>query len=192
MTIMDQLGIYEQLSIELVLLDRDGVLNRNLDRGVRCEADWVWLTGARAAVRMLAEHGMRLMVVTNQSYIGRGALTIRQLEAIHRQMLWDLQPAPLDVADILYCPHGPDEGCICRKPKPGLINKALQKCGVSPGRAVLIGDHESDIVAAGAAGCWSLHVRTGRGSPPEDTQPGYLGSVADLYTAASMLVALDR
>lgn len=189
---MDQLGIYNHLAIELVLLDRDGVLNRNLDRGVRCEADWVWLTGARTAVRMLDEHGLRLMVVTNQGSIGRGVLTIRQLEVIHRRMLRDLQPATLDVADILYCPHRPGEGCICRKPKPGLIRKALQRSGVSPGRAILIGDHESDIVAAGAADCWSLHVRTGRGSPPEGIRPGYLGSVADLYTAARMLVAPDR
>ena len=61
-----------------------------------------------------------------------------------------------------------------------------------PGRAIVIGDHESDIEAAGAAGCWSLHVRTGRGDPPPGTLPGYLGTIADLYIAAKMLVAPQR
>jgi D-glycero-D-manno-heptose 1,7-bisphosphate phosphatase len=141
---------------------------------------------------MLAEQRLRLMVVTNQGNIGRGILSVRQLNAIHRRMLRDLRPAPFNLTDILYCPHRPDEGCICRKPKPGLIHTALELSGVSPAQAMIIGDHESDIAAAAAAGCWSLHVQTGRGSLPEGACPGYLGSVADLHAAAKMLIRLTR
>jgi D-glycero-D-manno-heptose 1,7-bisphosphate phosphatase len=184
--------VHELLTLELVLLDRDGVLNRNLDRGVLHEDDWVWVAGARTAVRMLADRGLRLMVVTNQGNIGRGLLTVSGLAAIHRRMLRELRPAPLGIADVLYCPHRPDEGCDCRKPKPGLIHKALENSGVSPRRAILIGDHESDIMAAEAAGCMSLHVQTGRGGPPGGAPPGYLGTVADLFTAANLLVAPRR
>jgi len=152
----------------------------------------VWLPGATTAVRLLAEHGVRLMVVTNQANIGRGTLTTAQLVMIHSGIVRELRPAGLTLTDILYCPHRPEDGCACRKPEPGLIRTALRMSGASAERTLLIGDHESDIAAAGAAGCWSLHVRSGRGSPPVGPRPHYLGSVADLFTAAQILTAVDR
>lgn len=189
---IDDVRLPACLRPEFVLLDRDGVLNRNVDKGVRCEAGWVWLPGATTAVRLLAEHGVRLMVVTNQANIGRGILITAQLAVIHSRMVRELRPARLALTDILYCPHRPEDGCACRKPEPGLIRMALRMSGASAARTILIGDHESDIAAAGAAGCWSLHVRSGRGSPPVGYRPRYLGSVADLFTAAQILTAADQ
>lgn len=178
------------LRLELVLLDRDGVLNSNLDRGVRRPADWVWLPGARTAVRILACQGIRLMVVTNQANIGRGTLSIAELTVIHRVMVRGLRAARLGLDDILYCPHRPEDHCPCRKPQPGLIRTAMRRAGASPAATVLIGDHESDIAAGAAGGCWTIHVRCGRGQPPADPPPGYLGSVVDLLEAARALTRM--
>lgn len=183
----DPAELPSQLEIHLVLLDRDGVLNRNLASGVRSEADWAWLPGAAGAVRLLARSA-RVMIVTNQANIGRGLLTVRQLTAIHRRMLSDLDVADLALGDILYCPHRPDDRCTCRKPKAGLALAALRRAAAEAEHTILIGDHESDIATAAAAGCWSLHVRTGRGARPAAAMPRYLGSVADLAAAAKMVV----
>lgn len=183
----DPADLPDRLAIHLVLLDRDGVLNRNLARGVRSEADWIWLPGAADAVRLIARSA-RVMILTNQANIGRGLLKVGQLTAIHRRMLSDLDIADLTIGDILYCPHRPDDGCHCRKPKTGLALAALRRAEAEAEHTIMIGDHESDIETAAAAGCWSLHVRTGRGQRPAAGLPRYLGSVTDLRTAARMVV----
>ncbi|WP_390479763.1 HAD hydrolase-like protein, partial [Frankia casuarinae] len=104
-------------------------------------------------------------------------------------MVDELRPAQVGLADVLYCPHPPEDGCFCRKPEPGLVHAAMRMGGVSAEQTLLIGDQESDIAAAGAAGCWSLHVQSGRGSPPAGSWPRYLGSVASLLVAARILIA---
>lgn len=176
----------------LILLDRDGVLNRNLDQGVRQPADWLWLPGSVAAVHRLASQGWRLMVITNQANIGRGLLSTVILDSIHQGMVNDLQVAELTLSDVLYCPHRHEDGCGCRKPKPGLVTRALQLAKISADHTVLIGDHESDIAAAACAGCWSMHVRSGRGAPPRGRWNNYLGSVQDLSVAAEVLTSIVR
>ncbi|GAA4232416.1 D-glycero-beta-D-manno-heptose 1,7-bisphosphate 7-phosphatase [Actinomadura meridiana] len=175
------------LDLDLVLLDRDGVLNRNLDQGVRHWSDWEWLPGARRAVRMLAESGTRTMVVTNQSNVGRGVLTHAELNAIHCCMIDGLRPACFSLDDIFACPHTPDDGCPCRKPRPGLLHAALKRARARPDRTLLIGDQQSDMAAAQAAGCWSIHVQSGKGAPPEGTGPTHLGSARDLLSAVRSL-----
>jgi D-glycero-D-manno-heptose 1,7-bisphosphate phosphatase len=189
---MDDLRLPEALRPDLILLDRGGVLNRNLDQGVRQPDDWTWLPGSVAAVRHLASEGRRLMVITNQANIGRGLLSTAVLDSIHRRMVGDLQPAGLTLSDVLYCPHRREDGCGCRKPEPGLVTGALKLANTSAAHTILIGDHETDIAAAADAGCWSLHVRSGRGAPPTGRWNNYLGSVADLRTAARVLTLVGR
>lgn len=174
-------------SLELVLLDRDGVLNRDLGRGLESAHEWTWLPGSRAAVRQLRDSDLRVMVVTNQANIGHGLLTEEELSATHRQMIQDLRPAQIAPGDILHCPHRAEDGCSCRKPQPGMILQALRMSGANPGNTLLIGDHESDIGAAEAAGIWSLHVQSGRGAPPVGQFARYLGSVADLAAAVETI-----
>ncbi|MEU7599308.1 HAD hydrolase-like protein [Streptomyces sp. NPDC039022] len=89
---------------------------------------------------------------------------------------------------MLYCPHSPDTGCSCRKPRPGLLHAALTRMGAVPDETVLVGDHESDLLAAEAVGCWSLHVRSGRGAFPGRWPRGCLGSVRDLRAATLLLL----
>jgi D-glycero-D-manno-heptose 1,7-bisphosphate phosphatase len=129
------------LDPELILLDRDGVLNENLAGGVRGVADWTWVPGSVTAVRLLAAQGRRLMVVTNQAIVARRLLSTADLDVIHRHLLLDVQLADLTLADILYCPHGPQERCGCRKPEPGLVTSALTRAGVDASRALQVGDH---------------------------------------------------
>ncbi|WP_165959048.1 HAD-IIIA family hydrolase [Actinomadura sp. KC345] len=180
------------LAFDLVLLDRDGVLNRDLARGVRHQSDWEWLPEAREAVRMLSESGTRMMVVTNQANIGRGLLARAELNAIHRRMIDGLRPVRFSLDDVFACPHTPDDGCLCRKPRPGMILAALKRAQVRPDRTLLIGDQESDIAAAQAAGCWAIHVRSGKGDPPEDARAGHLGSACDLLSVVRSLHGSDR
>ncbi|MFB6848993.1 D-glycero-alpha-D-manno-heptose-1,7-bisphosphate 7-phosphatase [Streptomyces sp. NPDC056373] len=173
-----------------VLLDRDGVLNVNRPDHVTDPGQWQWLPGARTACARLAGLGVaRFAVVTNQSVVGRGPLTERGLRDIHDRMTADLAAAGAPRPVVLHCPHLPETGCPCRKPRPGMLLQALNRLGVAPAEALLVGDHDTDLEAAAAAGCWSLHVRTGRGAL-EVLRPGCLGSMADLGAVAELVAGL--
>ncbi|GAA3733393.1 D-glycero-beta-D-manno-heptose 1,7-bisphosphate 7-phosphatase [Plantactinospora mayteni] len=176
--------------LKLVILDRDGVLNENREDYVTRIEDFVWTAGAPAACARISAAGLALAVVTNQSAVGRGLLPEATLDAIHARLADGLAALGVPRPLILHCPHLPADGCECRKPRPGLVRAALRHLGVAPGEALLVGDHESDLAAAAAAGCWSLHVRSGRGAPPTRPPRGYLGSVRDLPAVADLLTAL--
>ncbi|MEV5887112.1 HAD family hydrolase [Streptomyces sp. NPDC052020] len=173
-----------------VLLDRDGVLNVNRPDHVTHPAQWQWLPGAVDACCRLTDLGIpRIAVVTNQSAVGRGLLTADGLSRIHDRMTADLAEAGVPRPVVVHCPHLPDAGCPCRKPRPGMLVQALEKLGVAPAEALLVGDHDTDLAAAAEAGCWSVHVRTGRGRL-ETLRPGCLGSVADLGAVAGLVASL--
>jgi D-glycero-D-manno-heptose 1,7-bisphosphate phosphatase len=173
--------------LKLVILDRDGVLNKNQEHHVTRVEDFTWIRGARPACRRISGARLALALVTNQAAVGRGLLSETTLAEIHDRLTKDLAACGVSGPLILHCPHVPEAGCDCRKPRPGLVRAALRHFRVEPGQAVLIGDHESDLFAAAAAGCWSLHVRSGRGKPPDRPPRRYLGSVRDLSAAADWL-----
>lgn len=140
---------------KVIFLDRDGTLNRRPPRAeyVTAPEDFIWLVGAREAVRLLKEKGYAVYLVTNQPGIARNRLTWKALNAIHDKMRWELREAGGDVDDIFICPHGWDEGCGCRKPKPGMLYQAQKKYSLDLTQCVLIGDDQRDIEAGEAAGC---------------------------------------
>lgn len=148
--------------VEAVLFDRDGTLvadvpyngDPSLVRPV---------PGAEAAVTRLRRAGLRIGMVTNQSGVGRGLLTRRQVESVNRRV--EEVVGPLDT--ILYCPHAPEEDCRCRKPAPGLVVEAARRLGVHPRRCVVVGDILSDVVAAQAAGARPILVPNGHTEPRE-------------------------
>ncbi|ATL25026.1 D-glycero-alpha-D-manno-heptose-1,7-bisphosphate 7-phosphatase [Streptomyces formicae] len=174
--------------LQAVLLDRDGVLNVNRPDHVTRAEQWRWLPGALDACARLTGLGLRLAVVTNQAAIGNGLLTAHELDRIHDHMAADLAAVGVPRPVILHCPHPSAARCPCRKPRPGLLTGALDRLGVRPAQTLMVGDHETDMMAATAAGCWSLHVRSGRGGPPA-AQPGCLGSVPALREAAELVAA---
>jgi histidinol-phosphate phosphatase family protein len=138
-----------------VLLDRDGVLNKNPGRGkyVRSWAEWEWLPGAKEALRLLKDFGHQAIVISNQAGIALGELTEQDLSDIHRHMTADVLKAGGQIAAIYYCPHGREDGCQCRKPRPGMLHQAQRDFNLDLSRTWFIGDDERDGQAAEAAGC---------------------------------------
>jgi D-glycero-D-manno-heptose 1,7-bisphosphate phosphatase len=148
-----------------VILDRDGVLNREAHGGgyVLEPAEFFWLPGALEALAMLRRAGLHLSVATNQSGVGRGLMSLAQLEAIHDRMRTEAASNGAALDAVLFCPHAPDDGCVCRKPAPGLIHEALARSGITAAESLVVGDDQRDLEAASRAGVRAALVRTGKG-----------------------------
>jgi len=141
-----------------VILDRDGVLNKKPPRAeyVRTWADFEWLPGAKDALKLFNDAGCQVIVVSNQAGIARGAMTEADLDAIHDHMKEEAIQAGGRIDAIYHCPHGWDDGCDCRKPKPGMLFQAQREHHLDLSRTPFIGDDVRDAEAADAAGCISL------------------------------------
>ena len=153
--------------MKLVFLDRDGVINQDRVNYVLKWEEWVWLPGVRTALARLKRAGWTMVVVSNQSCIGKGIIGPERIEAINQRMLRELARAGAEPDGVYICPHAPDEDCDCRKPRPGLIRRAAREMGLELEEAWLIGDAERDIEAAQAAGLRTILVRTGKGREVE-------------------------
>lgn len=152
----------------VVFLDRDGVVNRDSEAYVKNWSEFVFLPGSLEALRRLHEAGLRCIVVTNQSAVGRGIAPLRDVEDIHRNLCETVAAAGGRIADVFYCPHTPDDGCGCRKPEPGLVLRACRRHGIDPADAAMVGDSARDIECARRAGCGAaILVRTGNGPTAE-------------------------
>ena len=149
----------------VALLDRDGVLNRKPPRAeyVRNWDEFEWLPGAKTALAQLKSAGYRLIVISNQAGVARGAMTAADLEAVNRRMMAEAAEEGGEIDAIYTCMHGWEEGCECRKPRAGLLFQAQREFSFDLTRAVFIGDDERDAAAADAAGCGFLRAseRTG-------------------------------
>ena len=170
---------------EAVLLDRDGTLI--VDVPYNGDPDQVApVPGARAALDRLRAAGVPLAVVSNQSGVARGLITRENVAAVNRRVEELLGP----IGPWAVCPHGPDDGCDCRKPAPGLILRAAAELGVPPECCALIGDIGADVEAARAAGARGVLVPTPRTRPEEvEAAPEV---APDLPTAVEMLIGADR
>jgi histidinol-phosphate phosphatase family protein len=143
-----------------ILLDRDGVLNKEPPRAeyVRRWEEFEWLPGAREALRLLHSAGYRIIVVSNQAGIGRGRMSEGDLEKIHERMREEARAAGGQIDAIYYCPHDWDHGCECRKPNPGMLFQAQRDFHLDLSRTWFIGDDERDAEAAQRASCRSQLV----------------------------------
>jgi histidinol-phosphate phosphatase family protein len=143
-----------------VLLDRDGVINRKPPRAQYvCSWDqWKWIDCAKEALVLLNQAGYRVIVVSNQAGIARGAMSSADLEAVHQRMSAEVAAAGGKITAIYHCPHGWDDGCSCRKPKPGLLYQAQRDFDLDLTRTLFIGDDDRDRQAADAADCLYAHV----------------------------------
>ena len=155
----------------LVVLDRDGVINRDSRDYVRTADEWIPLPGSLDAIARLNGAGYTVAVASNQSGLARGYFTRRELRAMHRKFRRLLERRGGRVARIEVCPHGPDDGCRCRKPAPGLILRLQKHFGAKPGDVVVVGDSLRDLEAARAAGAKPVLVRTGNGRRTEAALP---------------------
>lgn len=176
----------------VIFLDRDGVINRDSPEYVKCWEEYEFLPGSLEAIARLSRAGYALILITNQSIIGRGMVPPGVLEDMHRRMGREIEAAGGEIFDIFYCPHRPDEDCDCRKPEPGLIFQAKERHGIDLPRTVMIGDNVKDVACGHNAGCGAtILVRTGSGREAEKAlareqiQPT---AVADDLNAAAGLI----
>lgn len=143
-----------------VLLDRDGVLNKKAPEGdYVCNASqFEWLPGSKEGVALLNEKGYRVLLASNQAGIARGRMTVEDFREIHRKIDADLSAIGGSIEKVYFCPHGWDENCECRKPKPGMLFQAQKDFHLDLSRTCFIGDDVRDIQAGEAAGCPTLQV----------------------------------
>jgi D-glycero-D-manno-heptose 1,7-bisphosphate phosphatase len=186
--------------MKLLILDRDGTLNRSREDHVASPDEWEALPGALEAVARLNQGGWRVVLATNQSGIGRGLFDMASLNAIHAKMHRQLSAAGGRVEAIFFCPHAPEDGCHCRKPEPGLFEQVADRFGVSPGEVPVAGNALRHVQAGASAGCpthllltgKSGHLRSGE-SLPEASQiaglPPGTRVHADLAAFADWLLA---
>lgn len=158
----------EFLLKKVVFLDRDGVINRDSPDYITCWSEFEFLPGSLEALTKLTQNGFTTIVITNQSVINRNMVTGETLDHIHSMMKKHIQSKGGKITDIFFCPHKPEDGCDCRKPKPGLIYKAEKRYRIDIGSSIMVGDSAKDIECARNAGCgYSLLVKTGNGIQAE-------------------------
>ncbi len=134
-----------------VFLDRDGVIN--YDKGYVCKIeDFKFVNGIFEVLRYFQNAGYKLFIITNQSGIGRGYYTIRDFEILTSWMLKEFEKKGIRIEKVYFCPHSPEEGCSCRKPKTGMFEKAFKEFKIDKKRSWMIGDKLSDTKAAVDAG----------------------------------------
>ena len=185
----------------VLVLDRDGVINQDSDAYIRSLADWRPIDGSIEAIARLSRAGYRVAIATNQSGIGRGYFTERDMAAIHARLRALVAEHGGEIAGIFHCPHLPDAGCACRKPGTGLLKAIAAELGESPAGGYFIGDSLKDLQAARAYGCIPVLVRTGKGEgtlaslrdPGVDLDaPDAVAVYADLAEAAEAILARRR
>ena len=178
---------------QLVVLDRDGVINRDSADHIKSPSEWIPIPGSLGAIAGLHRAGFRVVVVSNQSGIGRGLYSARTLNDINARMEHEIEAGGGALSGVYCCPHRPDEGCACRKPAPGLLRQIERDFGRSLHGAPLIGDKLSDIDVALAVGARPMLVRTGYGRQAAKTLGDRNAEIhADLASAVASLLAERR
>lgn len=147
-----------------LFLDRDGVIIENRADYIRRWADVEIFPQALEALARIRHHPLHIVIITNQSAVGRGLLKKTEAEAINVRLVKTIHEAGGRIDAVFMCPHTPEQNCTCRKPRPGLILQAAETLGLDLSRSILIGDALSDIQAGQAAGIsTNILVLTGRG-----------------------------
>jgi D-glycero-D-manno-heptose 1,7-bisphosphate phosphatase len=170
-----------------VAFDRDGTIIA--ERHYLSDPEQVeLLPGAAEGLRRMAAQGLGLIVVTNQSGVARGYFDLSRVDEVHQRMRQLLAAEGVRLDGIYICPHGPDENCPCRKPRPGLIHEAAEEFGFEPRECFVVGDKPCDIELGQAVGATTILVRTGYGREHEAAgiiRPDY--TVDDLCAAADVI-----
>lgn len=149
--------------MKLIILDRDGVINEDSDDYIKSVDEWMPIPGSIEAIASLSSNGYTVVVATNQSGIARKMFDEYELAAMHQKMCDLVEAQGGQIAGVFFCPHGPDEGCGCRKPLPGLLRQIECEFGIAVQGTPFVGDSTKDILAAKLTGCVPVLVRTGKG-----------------------------
>lgn len=147
----------------MVIIDRDGVINQDSDDYIKSPEEWIPLPGALEAISRLKKAGYLVTVASNQSGVARGLFSEETLAKIHQKMTSMLASRGTSIDGIYYCPHGPRENCLCRKPKPGMLIQIAQQFDINLSETPFVGDNIGDVRAAIIANAQPVLVRTGKG-----------------------------
>lgn len=177
--------------MKFILLDRDGVINRRIVDGYVTSWDrFVFLPRAMDGLRLLAEHGYAALIVSNQAAAAKGLISPAELDAITRRFLGEVEKEGGRIEGVYYCLHRPEDGCDCRKPKPGLLRRAQAEHGFSFQETFLLGDAESDLVAAASVGSPAIMIsEDGERFTHGSLRP--LAILPSLYAAAEFVIARE-
>lgn len=174
--------------MKLLVLDRDGVINHESKEFIRTPEQWRPLPGSLEAIAAFCRAGWVVAVASNQSGVGRGLFNEATLDDIHATMRAAVSGAGGELGRIVYCPHTPDAGCPCRKPRPGLLNQLSTIYALPTAEMVVVGDSARDIAAAQAVGARAILVRTGNGRDHEATVSGAVLVADDLLAVSQLLI----
>ena len=147
-----------------IFLDRDGVINEDRVDYVKSWEEFRFIKGAHQALKQIHQAGIPVVVISNQSVIGREIITEAELSIIHSRLLKEVQKSGGFITKIYCCPHHPDDHCRCRKPRIGLLKKAAHEMDLDLTKCVIVGDNLKDIQAGKRAGCRTVLVQTGQGN----------------------------
>ena len=185
----------ELLRVKAIFLDRDGVICENRDDYVKSWKEFVWIPGSKKALMRLSSNGYITIVITNQSAVGRRIFSPQTVEEIHQRMEKEITQTGGKIEKIYYCPHKPEDGCTCRKPKPGLLLQAASDFELDFRSSYFIGDTITDIEMGHKVGCKTIMVKTGKGLTQLANRahwkikPDYI--VLDLSEAVDLILKMD-
>lgn len=176
-----------------VFLDRDGVINHDSDAYIKHPDEFHFISKSPDAIALLTCNGFQVILITNQSAVGRGMISRQMLDDILKKMTRGVTQAGGRIKDIFFCPHTPDQGCDCRKPKPGMILDAVKSHGIDLQKSIMVGDSAKDIECGKNAGCAkTILVKTGKAEKAlaaltaKGITPDFLAQ--DLYEAAHWII----
>ncbi|MDE2117123.1 MAG: D-glycero-beta-D-manno-heptose 1,7-bisphosphate 7-phosphatase [Betaproteobacteria bacterium] len=176
--------------MNLILLDRDGVINYDSEQFIKSPEEWKPIPGSLEAIARLCQAGYRVVVTTNQSGVGRGLFDMHTLNAIHDKMHKAVAQAGGRIDAIFFCPHAAEANCLCRKPKTGMLEGIAARYNVDLQGVPAVGDSLRDLTSAAKMGAQPILVLTGKGTKtqsqgglPEGTQ-----IYSDLMAAVAELV----
>lgn len=153
--------------MKTIVLDRDGVINEDSDHYIKSPEEWIPVQGSLEAIALLHNNGYRVVVATNQSGIARGLFSDITLANIHQTMCDQVESMGGLIDGVFYCPHGPGEGCTCRKPGTGMLEQIESEFQCVLRGAYFIGDSLKDLQAARAFHMLPVLVRSGKGKDTE-------------------------
>ncbi len=180
--------------LKLIVLDRDGVINEDSDAYVKTLEEWIPIPGSLQAIARLSQAGWTVAVATNQSGLARGMFDASTLDDMHPKMQQLVMEQGGRIDLIVHCPHGPDAGCECRKPKPGLFRAIAEHFGLADLKGVpVVGDSHRDLHAGLMLGGTPYLVRTGKGLRTlEGTLPSGTQVFDDLAAVVDHLLEKSR
>lgn len=149
--------------MRLVILDRDGVINHDSDDFIKSPDEWQPIEGSMEAIANMYRAGYHIVIITNQSGVGRKLFSTDTLNLIHIKMLEHIRQHGGEIEAILFCPHAPDDNCECRKPKPDMFIEMAVRLNITLENTPAVGDSIRDLQAAIGAGATPILVKTGKG-----------------------------